>query len=167
MTSSHKRPSHENNCGTRLHHKHKRYSSQPRRLNRNLQRYTLRKHNRNTNKTSHFGEKSINNPNLHMEHYSTGFAKGSYTIWAYAWPVQGETETTDNTFTDGLVNISIPGDINADGIVDVYDLILVGSAFGSCTGSPNYNPNADINNDNTIDIYDLILVASHFGEVDS
>jgi Ca2+-binding EF-hand superfamily protein len=59
------------------------------------------------------------------------------------------------------------GDVNADGMVDVYDLILVSSAFGSSQTKKEWNPNADINNDNIIDIYDLILVASHFGEANS
>jgi hypothetical protein len=52
-------------------------------------------------------------------------------------------------------------------MVDVYDLILVSSAFGSSQTKKEWNPNADINNDNIIDIYDLILVASHFGEANS
>jgi hypothetical protein len=98
---------------------------------------------------------------------TSGFVKGNYTIWAYAEPVQGETDTADNTFTNGWVYVGIPGDINADGIVDIYDLILVANAYGSNTDSPTYNPNTDINNDTTIDIYDLIIVASHFGETEN
>ena len=58
----------------------------------------------------------------------------------------------------------IEGDINHDGIVDVLDLIIVCSAYGSNPNKPNWNPNADLNNDNTIDIYDLIIVASHYGQ---
>jgi hypothetical protein len=98
---------------------------------------------------------------------TSGFAKGNYTLNAYAWPVQGETDTADNTLTFGNVHVGIVGDVNADGMVDVYDLILVSSAFGSSQTKKEWNPNADINNDNIIDIYDLILVASHFGEANS
>jgi len=97
---------------------------------------------------------------------TTSFDKGSYTIWAYAWPVAGETDVADNTFTYGQVAVTIPGDINADGVVDIYDLILVASVFGSEEGDHNFSPNADINADKIVDIYDLIIVASHFGEED-
>jgi len=95
---------------------------------------------------------------------TSGFAKGNYIVSAYAWPVPGETDTADNAFTNGQVIVTMPGDVNGDGTVDIYDLILVASAFGSQTGYPEFNPNADINADETTDIYDLILVASHFGE---
>jgi len=95
---------------------------------------------------------------------TTGYAQESYVIWAYAEPVLGEKETGNNSFYDGLVLVTIVGDVNGDGTVDIYDLILVASAFGANQGGPGYSPNSDINNDGTIDIYDLILVASHFGE---
>jgi hypothetical protein len=58
----------------------------------------------------------------------------------------------------------IPGDINGDGTVDIYDAITLASAFGSTPGSPNWNPNADINGDGIVDIYDAITLASHFGQ---
>ena len=56
-------------------------------------------------------------------------------------------------------------DINQDGIVDIYDLILIASAYGSRPGSPEWNPYADLNQDGIIDIYDLIIIASHYGQV--
>jgi parallel beta-helix repeat protein len=37
---------------------------------------------------------------------TTGFAKGKYTISAYAWPVPGETDTEDNTLPDGYVVVT-------------------------------------------------------------
>jgi len=37
-----------------------------------------------------------------------GWAKGNYTIWAYAWPVLGETDTTDNRKEDEIVQIVTP-----------------------------------------------------------
>jgi len=55
-------------------------------------------------------------------------------------------------------------DINQDGIVDIYDLILIASAYGSRPGSPGWNPYADLNQDGVIDIYDLIIIASHYGQ---
>ena len=101
-----------------------------------------------------------------VEWDNAGFAKGNYAVSAYAWPVPGETETTDNTFTNGIVYIGIPGDINGDGIVDIFDAVLLAAAAGSMPGSPNWNPNADINNDNIVDIFDAVILAAHAGQTD-
>jgi len=45
---------------------------------------------------------------------TTGFAKGNYTISAYAAPVLGETDTADNTLIGGWVLVTAPGDVNGD-----------------------------------------------------
>jgi hypothetical protein len=95
---------------------------------------------------------------------TTGFTYGNYTISAYAWPVPGENNTADNNFTGGVVTVTIPGDINGDGTVDVYDTILLSAAFGSKLGSPNWNPNADINGDGIVDIYDVIIQSGNFNQ---
>jgi hypothetical protein len=94
---------------------------------------------------------------------TTSFARGKYTIKAYAWPVPGETDTADNTFVDGTVQVAKKGDLNGDGSVDVLDLIVVAKALGTHPGDPKYNPNADINGDGEIDVLDLIIVAKYLG----
>jgi hypothetical protein len=99
---------------------------------------------------------------------TTGFAYGNYTISAisaYAWPVSNETNTADSNLTGGNVIVTIPGDINGDGTVDIYDAILLASAFGSTPGSPNWNPNADINGDGVVDIYDAIILSAHYSQL--
>jgi parallel beta-helix repeat protein len=58
----------------------------------------------------------------------------------------------------------IPGDINQDGTVDIFDCVIIALAFGSKPGDPNWNPVADINNDGIVDIFDIVVVAVHFGE---
>ena len=87
-----------------------------------------------------------------------------FSVSQACWSRARETLIEDNTLIDGTVYVGIPSDINADGVVDIYDLIIVASAYGSTPTDTNWNTNADINGDNTIDIYDLILVASHYGE---
>lgn len=42
---------------------------------------------------------------------TTGLTKGNYTINAYAESVPGETDTTDDSFTDWRVIVSLVGDI--------------------------------------------------------
>lgn len=97
---------------------------------------------------------------------TTDFAKGNYTISAYAHPVPGETDTLDNTCVDGWVVVAIPGDVNGDGIVDIFDCVTVALSFGSTPSDPNWNSNADINDDGLIDIFDIVIIALNFGETD-
>ena len=64
--------------------------------------------------------------------------------------------------------IAIPGEVNGDGIVNIVDGVIIGVAFGSRPGDPNWNPIADIAPvgapDNYISIQDIVLMAIHFGE---
>ena len=53
------------------------------------------------------------------------------------------------------VSISIPADINADGTVNILDLVMVANAFG--------DQKPDLNGDGTVNILDLVLVANAFG----
>jgi len=101
----------------------------------------------------------------------SGFAKGNYTISAVAAPVPGETDTGDNTFVDGTVIVSYPGDINGpegvpDGLVDIDDVIFIAIRFGSVPGWPNWDPIADLTDDDLVDIDDVMIPALRFGEID-
>ena len=97
---------------------------------------------------------------------TTGVAKGNHTIKAEATILPGETDTLDNTHTDGWVCVAIVGDINADGIVDITDIYLIALAFGAMPPDPRYDPNLDIIYDQIIDISDIYTAAIHFGEID-
>jgi hypothetical protein len=91
-------------------------------------------------------------------------AKGNYTVSANATVVPGETETGDNYMTDGFVLVTIPGDVNGDGSVNIYDAITFAAAFNSLPGSISWNANADINGDNSVDVFDAILLSGNFGK---
>jgi len=95
---------------------------------------------------------------------TTGFTKGNYTISAYAWPVPGETDTADNNMTDGMVLVTLVGDVNGDRKVRVDDILAVATAFGSNWGEPKYSPNLDINDDLKIRVDDVLAAATHFGQ---
>ena len=108
---------------------------------------------------------------------TTGFAKGNYTITAYAWPVPGEADIADNSLTDGWIYISLIGDIMGpdgypDGKVDIRDVACVSRLFGIIYPDPKYDPNCDFTGptpgvpDGRIDIRDIAVVAKHFGEID-
>ena len=91
---------------------------------------------------------------------TSGFAKGNYTIWAYAWPVLGETDTADNNFTGGWVLVTIPGDLK----VSLADLVILAIAYGSRPGDTGWNPNADIDGNNVVGLSDLVILANHYGQ---
>ena len=67
---------------------------------------------------------------------------------------------------DGLVEIvqaTILGDVNYDGIVDIFDGVIIAVAYGSTPTDPKWNPDADLNNDQIIDLYDLITWGDNYG----
>jgi subtilisin family serine protease len=94
---------------------------------------------------------------------TSGFTKGNYTISAYAEPVSDETDTTDNTLSTWII-VTIPGDVNADGRVDIFDAVLLASAAGSKPGDKNWNANTDINGDFIVDLFDAVILADHTGQ---
>jgi hypothetical protein len=88
---------------------------------------------------------------------------GKYVLSAQVPTLAFETHTADNTFTDGIVTVKIPGDLNGDGIVNILDSIVMSYAFGSTPGAPNWNPDADLNGDGIVNIIDAILMGINFG----
>ena len=58
------------------------------------------------------------------------------------------------------VEPATPWDVNEDGVVNIFDLVLVGSQFGQSSVALS----GDVNRDGTVNVFDLVLVGSHFGE---
>jgi len=107
---------------------------------------------------------SGNSTTLTFTWNTTGFAYGNYTLNVYAWPVPGETDTADNNLTGSVISVTIPGDINGDFTVDIYDALTLSGAYNSMPKSSSWNTNADINNDSIVDIYDAIILANNYGK---
>jgi hypothetical protein len=86
-----------------------------------------------------------------------GVPMGNYTVYANTYYY--------NTLVRENVSFTLftMGDINGDGVVDIYDAILLANAYGSVPGNPRWNPKADLNGDNVVDIYDAIILAKHYG----
>jgi len=98
---------------------------------------------------------------------TTGLPKGRYSLSASAPGVPGETDLIDNDYYRwGTIQAAMAGDINADLVVDIFDIVIVAAAFGSSSGDPNWSANADVEEDNLIDIFDLVWLAASFGNVD-
>lgn len=60
--------------------------------------------------------------------------------------------------------VSIPGDIDHDGDVDIQDLVvMIGNTYGACAGNPHYNPAADFDCSGCADLTDLTTLLTHCG----
>jgi minor extracellular serine protease Vpr len=84
-------------------------------------------------------------------------------MWSSTTTTTVMTTTTLSTTT--IISSDCPGDLTNDREVNVLDLIIPGSAFGSTPEDPNWNPVADTDGSNKIDILDLIYVGKNLGIV--
>lgn len=88
----------------------------------------------------------------------------NWTISAQA-PLVGDVNPADNKFVDGQFYVKMYGDINANGRIDLLDLVAGALAFGSKPGDARWNPQADLVQDGIINVFDLTIVLVHFNEV--
>ena len=79
-------------------------------------------------------------------------------------PVPYEFITTDNSMTGPRIILTLRGDVDLNGRVDVLDVARVAYSFGSVPGSPKWDPACDLNYDDRIDILDVAIVAFWFGK---
>jgi len=88
-------------------------------------------------------------------------------VWSH-WLEDGDTNrtktfalTTNTTWTGVSRFIA---DINGNGVVDIFDVVIAALAFGSKPEDPNWNPLLDLNQDRIIDIFDFVVIAVNFGK---
>ena len=82
----------------------------------------------------------------------------------------GDTPYTIDAFNVDHFPLMLPynpspvgGDLNADGTVDIFDIVIVALEFGR-PPPPIEDERADVNKDGVVDIFDIAIVAIHFGE---
>ena len=63
------------------------------------------------------------------------------------------------------LRVSLPGDVDDDGDVDLPDLACLLAAYGTCVGEPQYNRAADFDLSGCVDLYDLAVLLEHYGQV--
>lgn len=95
---------------------------------------------------------------------TAGFVYGYYVISATAERVVGEYDVADNTLIDGNVLVTIPGDVDGDRDVDIFDIVMICGAYGTKQGDPGYIANCDIDDDGDVDIFDLVIAQGNYGQ---
>jgi hypothetical protein len=81
-------------------------------------------------------------------------------------PFPGKVETTSSTLMVNNPSIQRLGDINLDGITDIFDLVLISKDFGKVRGvSLDWDGRCNLHSaDNVIDLLDLAIAAQHYGK---
>jgi endonuclease/exonuclease/phosphatase family metal-dependent hydrolase len=80
------------------------------------------------------------------------------------WLRQVKTALVANGSISNLDFLLVPGDLNGDNAIDLFDLILFFEAYGSAPESPLWKEEADLNCDGArIDLFDLILFFDYYG----
>ena len=54
------------------------------------------------------------------------------------------------------------GDLNQDGIVDIFDVIQFIYAYNSTPADPNWNSQADLNSDSVVNIFDFTILSQSY-----
>ena len=85
-----------------------------------------------------------------------GSREGKLAVWVYVPGGKGDSKALSLRLAG-----EAPWDVDGNGVVDIFDLTLVGRHFGE---SPPSDPRADVNGDGMVDLFDLVEVARHFGE---
>ena len=72
----------------------------------------------------------------------------------------------DKTLVHGTILATIPGDVNGDRRVDIFDIGTISSHWypGPPEGPLGFDGNADINDDEAVDILDIDITSAHWGQ---
>ncbi|UCD95841.1 MAG: hypothetical protein JSV35_04860, partial [Candidatus Bathyarchaeota archaeon] len=106
---------------------------------------------------------SLETQNMSFTWNTTGFLKGNYLMNVTVTPVIGETDIADNDLQTWIL-LTLPGDVDGDKDVDIFDIVLIVHVYGSQEGQPAYNPDCDFDADGDVDIFDVIIAASNYGK---
>jgi len=81
-----------------------------------------------------------------------------------ATPIPASNYTVVNSTITVQIPTAAPGDVNADGKINIQDMVSAAISFGSKRGDARFNSLADQNKDGRIDIIDFVLVAMYWNQ---
>jgi len=84
--------------------------------------------------------------------------KSLWVVWT-----SNRLDSNGNNNVDLYVKVSLLGDINQDGIIDMTDLNTIKRAMPSTPSDARWNPECDLNIDNQINILDLVIASVNYG----
>ncbi len=58
----------------------------------------------------------------------------------------------------------IPGDVDGDLDVDIFDVVKITSCYGKKLGDAGYNPNAYLDYNGVINIFDVVMCTGRYGQ---
>lgn len=77
--------------------------------------------------------------------------------------VEGIIDIREFNFLIFIVGAENPvGDLNGNGKIDLYDLVIIARVYKSTSSDMDWRPDADLNGDGIIDISDCYLLRSGY-----
>ena len=87
----------------------------------------------------------------------------SYVVTAEA-TLPTDVDPPDNTITYGTTSTKALGDVDGDKDIDIFDIVIIASAYGAQSGDPRWNIQADLQPNGRVDIFDVVVAASNYGK---
>jgi len=95
---------------------------------------------------------------------TTSLCLGNYTLTVEISPLPNDADPSDNTLTDAWVIITLPGDLDGDRDIDIFDIVRMAGGYGAEPPDPRYDPDCDLDGDGDIDLFDLVTAAGNYGK---
>ncbi len=97
---------------------------------------------------------------------TAGLPPGRYTILVTVPAVIGETagNAMGNNSSYRTLNVLLAGDLDKSTCITIIDAGMMGRAFGTMPGNPNWNPDADLDTNGIITIIDFSILTGKFGK---
>lgn len=97
--------------------------------------------------------------------WNTGsFPIGKYALKARLGLPTDEVNVSNATYEGNMVAVTIPGDVDGNGDVNILDMIRITSLYGEKRGTPLYLANCDLDNNGEITFADYLVLIINYGE---